>query len=80
MSDPIEHSRAAKALALLTIEERALLAANCMHCVVCGADDQAAILGCLETMDDCIDLHGFPGIPCTLEERRVPGTDATRNA
>jgi hypothetical protein len=80
MSAPPERSRAAKALALLTIEERALLAANCVYCLVCGADDQAALLACLETMEDCIDLHGFPGIPCTLEERRAPGADTTRNA
>jgi hypothetical protein len=31
-------------------------------------------------MNDFIDLHGFPGIPCTLEERRVPGADVTRDA
>jgi hypothetical protein len=80
MSDPIEHSRAAKALALLAVEERALLAANCVYCLVCGAEDQAAILACLETMNDFIDLHGFPGIPCTLEERRAPGVDSTRGA
>jgi hypothetical protein len=77
MSAPIERGRAANALAILTAQERDLLAANGVWCLVCGADDQAGILACLETMDACINLHGFPGIPCTLEARRVPGADAT---
>jgi hypothetical protein len=80
MMAALDESRAAKALALLAPEEQALLAADSVTCLVCGADAQAAILGCLETMDACIDLHGFPGIPCTLEARRVPGTDTPREA
>jgi hypothetical protein len=80
MSAPIERGKAAKALAMLSAQERALLAANGVWCLVCGADDQAVILACLETMDACIDLHGFPGIPCTLEERRAPGPNATGGA
>jgi hypothetical protein len=79
MSAPIERSRAAKALAMLSAHERTLLATNRALCLVCGADDQAGILACLETMDDCIDLHGFPGIPCTLDEL-APGADTMRDA
>jgi hypothetical protein len=79
MSEPAEHTRATSALAILSGHEQALLAANRAFCLVCGADTQAALLACLETMDACIDLHGFPGIPCTLDER-APGADVTRGA